>query len=569
MKRFLQVCSIVVMSLLLFTPITKASDYSELYVLITDAIINTNQQNEEQAQQALQEIEQLWATYSSEQAEAKAAVDQAIEAVMHASDEASRVKALSQLSKAISALDLAENPIDEKAERESFYSKFSPFMTQWEEAYLTNDTEKIQEAYKMLDAKWNQYEKPVRAQSIGLYGQIENQLAFMRIALSNEIPDTALANSYFTTLKSHIEQFMSGEDIVVEDKGYSLQTLVDLIDDALKAIEQTDYEAAADALTQFIIVWPNVEIEVSTRNSSLYNKLESDIPILVSRLSQTTPKVEEVVASLETFKKEIQLIQSNDSYSFWDSALILLREGLEAILIIMVLVSFLKRSNQERMVKWIYSGAATGVLLSAVMAILLAIVFDSLTSGTNREMIEGWVGLVAAIMMIGVGVWLHSKSTVQSWNTYLSKQMGHAISKGSVLAMAFISFLSVFREGAETILFYAGIIPKIEVFDFVLGIVIAVIILIIVALALTKVSGKIPIHKFFFVATIMIYILAFKIIGTSIHTLQLTDVVSTNVVDVLPVMSAIGFYPTVETILGQLVLLFIWAFVSWKQRKHS
>ncbi|MFF5993240.1 FTR1 family protein [Lysinibacillus sp. KU-BSD001] len=569
MKRFLQVCSIVVMSLLLFTPITKASDYSELYVLITDAIINTNQQNEEQAQQALQEIEQLWATYSSEQVEAKAEVDHAIKAVMNASDAASRVKALSQLSKALSALDLAENPIDEKAERESFYSKFSPFMTQWEEAYVTNDTEKIQEAYKMLDAKWNQYEKPVRAQSIGLYGQIESQLAFMRIALSNETPDIALANSYFTTLKSHIEQFMAGEDIVVEDKGYSLQTLVDLMDDALKAIEQTDYEVAADALTQFIIVWPNVEIEISTRNSSLYNKLESDIPILVSRLSQTTPKVEEVVAQLETFKKEIQLIQSDDSYSFWDSALILLREGLEAILIIMVLVSFLKRSNQERMVKWIYSGAVAGVLLSAGMAILLAIVFDSLTSGTNREMIEGWVGLAAAIMMIGVGVWLHSKSTVQSWNTYLSKQMGHAISKGSVLAMAFISFLSVFREGAETILFYAGIIPKIEIFDFVLGIVIAIIILIIVALALTKLSGKIPIHKFFFVATIMIYILAFKIIGTSIHTLQLTDVVSTNVVDVLPVMSAIGFYPTVETILGQAILLFIWAFVSWKQRKHS
>lgn len=217
------------------------------------------------------------------------------------------------------------------------------------------------------------------------------------------------------------------------------------------------------------------------------------------------------------------------------------------------------------MIKWIYTGAAMGIFLSIGAAIALSFLFNALTANSSREMLEGYIGLFAAVMMIGVGVWLHNKSNVASWNKYLSKQMGNAISKGSIFAMASISFLSVFREGAETIVFYVGIAPNMETFDFILGIVVAIII----AFILFKMSVRIPIHKFFFVATIFIYLLAFKIIGSSIHTLQLTDVLPTNVLHRLPVISSIGFYPTVETIIGQGVLIAIWLSVSFYQRQQS
>lgn len=570
MKRFLQVCSLIILFVYSSSHIVQAANsaYSDIYILITDGLINTKQNNEQLANEAIAEINTIWSTIRSDQKKEKDLADEAMQAVIDAETAERRIEAFSALSKAISALDLAENPIDVVAEREKFQMKYSPFMKQWEEAFASGDLVKIKEAYKMLDVKWNQYEQPVRSQSIGLYGKIENQMAFMRIALANEVPDTSLANSYYEAMKSYIELFLSGEDIVVEDQGYSLQTLVDFINDALKAIDEGNNEAASAALTEFIIVWPNVEIEVSTRNGSLYTILESKLPILVSELMQKKPDVDSIIEELQTYKTEIQLLQEHDSYSFWDSALILLREGLEAILIIMVLVSFLKRSNQERMVKWIYTGAAAGILLSVAAAVALSYLFNALTAATSREMIEGWIGLIAAVMMIGVGIWLHNKSSVQSWNAYLSKQMGNAISTGSLISMASISFLSVFREGAETILFYAGIIPKMEMFDFILGIVVALIILVIVAFVLFKLSVKIPIHRFFFVATIFIYVLAFKIIGTSIHTLQLTNVFPTTVIHELPVISAIGFYPTIETMSGQAVLLMIWAFISWKQRKH-
>ncbi len=232
----------------------------------------------------------------------------------------------------------------------------------------------------------------------------------------------------------------------------------------------------------------------------------------------------------------------------------------------MVLVSFLKKSNQQQMARWIYIGAGIGILFSIFAAVALSVLFNSLSMNTSREMLEGYVGLAAALMMIGVGLWLHNKSSVTSWNAYLSKQMGNAISKQSVLAMAFISFLSVFREGAKTILFYVGVAPNMPTFDFILGIILALLILSIVAVLLIKLTIRIPIHKFFFVATIFIYLLTFKIIGTSIHTLQLTNVLPTNVMDHLPVISEIGFYPTIETLLGQSILILICITVIVKQK---
>ncbi len=362
--------------------------------------------------------------------------------------------------------------------------------------------------------------------------------------------------SQYAELKQTIEDFVAGEETaqVVEGE-YSLTTLIAYIDEANDFIDAGDYKAASDKIREFITIWPSVEIEISTRNSSLYTKIESDMPILVSDLLKSQVDEERVKSKLDTFRTEIELIQGDTDYTLWDSALILLREGLEALLIILALVSFLNKSGQTATRKWIYVGAFVGVLLSAVAAILMSTIFNSATVDANREMMEGYVGLLAAAMMIGVGIWLHSKSSVTSWNRYISKQMGNAISSGSVFAMASVSFLSVFREGAETLVFYAGIAPKMETSQFVLGIVVALVILVVIAIVLFKASGKIPIHKLFAVATVLIYVLAFKIIGVSLHTLQLTNKISTTIVDGLPVVSFIGFYPTVETMIGQTILL--------------
>ncbi|MGR6906929.1 FTR1 family iron permease [Lysinibacillus sp. BSL11] len=571
MKHFLTRCSIVIVLMLtLALPVQAAQSYSHLYIAISDALMNTKQDKEAEAKQALEQFAVDWAKVSSEQKEAKAKVDEILAQATEATSKDERLEALSALSNALRALEKLENPVDEAAQRAEFGQKFKPIMADFEKALASGDIQAIDEAYKDFNSKWNKNERPVREQSIAMYGQIETQMAFLRISISAEEPDVALMQSQFADLKQTIEDFVAGKETadVVEGE-YSLATLIAYIDEANDFLDAGDYQAASNKIREFITIWPSVEIEISTRNSSLYTKIESDMPMIASDLLKSNVDQQAITKQLNTFRTEIELIQGDSDYTIWDAALILLREGLEALLIILALVSFLNKSGQNKMRKWIYVGAFVGVLLSAIAAILMSTILNSATIDTNRELMEGYVGLVAAAMMIGVGIWLHSKSSVVSWNRYISKQMGNAISSGSIFAMAMISFLSVFREGAETLVFYAGIAPKMETSQFILGIVVALLILAVLAVVLFKASGKIPIHKFFAVATILIYVLAFKIIGVSLHTLQLTDSLSTTIVDGLPVISLIGFYPTVETIIGQSILLVLVAATVLYKKKQA
>ncbi len=556
--------------LTLALPVQAAQSYSHLYIAISDALMNTKQDKEAEAKQALEQFAIDWAKVSSEQKEAKAKVDEILAQATEATSKDERLDALSALSNALRALEKLENPVDEAAQRAEFGQKFKPIMADFEKALASGDIQAIDEAYKDFNSKWNKNERPVREQSIAMYGQIETQMAFLRISISAEEPDVALMQSQFAALKQTIEDFVAGKETaeVVEGE-YSLATLIAYIDEANDFVNAGDYQAASNKIREFITIWPSVEIEISTRNGSLYTKIESDMPIIASDLLKSNVDQQAITKQLNTFRTEIELIQGDTDYTIWDAALILLREGLEALLIILALVSFLNKSGQNKMRKWIYVGAFVGVLLSAVAAILMSTILNSATIDTNRELMEGYVGLIAAAMMIGVGIWLHSKSSVVSWNRYISKQMGNAISSGSIFAMAMISFLSVFREGAETLVFYAGIAPKMETSQFILGIVVALLILAVLAVVLFKASGKIPIHKFFAVATILIYVLAFKIIGVSLHTLQLTDNLSTTIVDGLPVISLMGFYPTVETIIGQSILLVLVAATVLYKKKQA
>lgn len=571
MKHFLTRCSIIIALILtLALPVQAAQSYSHLYIAISDALMNTKQDKETEAKQALEQFAADWAKVSSEQKGAKAKVDEMLAQATEATSKDERLEALSALSNALRALEKLENPVDEAAQRAEFGQKFKPIMADFEKALASGDIQAIDEAYKDFNSKWNKNERPVREQSIAMYGQIETQMAFLRIAISAEEPDIALMQSQFKDLQQTIEDFVAGNETAeVVEGDYSLATLIAYIDEAKDFVDAGDYQAASDKIREFITIWPSVEIEISTRNGSLYTKIESDMPIIASDLLKSNVDQQAITKKLDTFRTEIELIQGDSDYTIWDAALILLREGLEALLIILALVSFLNKSGQNKMRKWIYVGAFVGVLLSAIAAILMSTILNSATIDTNRELMEGYVGLVAAAMMIGVGIWLHSKSSVVSWNRYISKQMGNAISSGSIFAMAAISFLSVFREGAETLVFYAGIAPKMETSQFILGIVVALLILAVLAIVLFKASGKIPIHKFFAVATVLIYVLAFKIIGVSLHTLQLTDNLSTTIVDGLPVISLIGFYPTAETIIGQAILLVLVAATIIYKKKRA
>ena len=111
---------------------------------------------------------------------------------------------------------------------------------------------------------------------------------------------------------------------------------------------------------------------------------------------------------------------------------ILLREGVEALLIVLALVSSLKAANQKKGLRWVYAGATAGILASVIIAFVLQALFPTVSSGTNREILEGFVGIFAVLMMIGIGFWLHSKSSLKSWKNYIDKKMAGSANRNFI-----------------------------------------------------------------------------------------------------------------------------------------
>ena len=136
---------------------------------------------------------------------------------------------------------------------------------------------------------------------------------------------------------------------------------------------------------------------------------------------------------------------------------------------------------------------------------------------------------------------------------------------GSFISRFALSFLAVFREGAETILFYVGILPRISSFDFILGIVLAILILVAIAITMGKTSQFFLPHKVFFVLSWLIYALSFKMLGVSIHALQLTSMAPNHLISGVSSIDLLGIYPSWEVVLSQLALVIIIVVVTVRQ----
>ncbi|HXC38161.1 MAG TPA: cytochrome c/FTR1 family iron permease [Burkholderiales bacterium] len=243
------------------------------------------------------------------------------------------------------------------------------------------------------------------------------------------------------------------------------------------------------------------------------------------------------------------------SGAFLASLIILLREGLEAILLLAAIVAFVTRTGKREALPWVHAGWVAALALGG-LTWLAATYFISI-SGAHRELTEGVTALVACVMLLYVGYWLHGKSQAQAWSHFLRAQVDSALERRTLRAMAGISFIAVYREIFEVVLFYEALWVQAGEpgHGAVLGgIATAIVLLALAGWAIFRYSVRLPIGPFFTAMSLLMAVMAVAFAGQGVKALQEAGLVASQAVPFFTV-SLLGIYPTLQTLGVQLLTL--------------
>jgi high-affinity iron transporter len=347
---------------------------------------------------------------------------------------------------------------------------------------------------------------------------------------------------------------------------------------AVAAAEAGRTEAASATAFDAYMAFESVEPTLRAMDGGLAGRLEAQFATLRTRAAGGATKAElgdlhgQLVAQLELAER---LVAEKPSAlnMFLQSLGLMLREGLEAILIVGAVLAFLTKTGAKRRRRDVHVGVGAAVLASLLTAVALETVFQ--LSGAQREALEGITMVVAAGVLFYVSYWLLSKIEVARWNRFVKEQVADAVTGGSTLALASVAFLAVYREGFETVLFYkalflaggAGAVGPI-----VAGILVGSVILGIVYVGIERFGVRLPLKPFFAVTSAFLYYMAFVFAGKGVAELQGGGYVSVTPFSPEIRFPTFGIYSTWETLGVQFFLVaaflvaLLWAFVIEPKR---
>ena len=368
----------------------------------------------------------------------------------------------------------------------------------------------------------------------------------------------------------------------IQKSGDFIATAVKYLDGAMALYNQGKFTEASQLSTlAYLEGIEPIEMQLKSNDPQLMSVLEEKMHHLSSMMEKHVPAIE-VQDSLNSAKQSIEVaskLVDKKEYSFVLAFLmamsILLREGLEAFLVIMVILSILNASGLKNAARWVHGGWILAILAGCVLWMMSGHVIKNQVE--NMELMEGVISIFAVFMLLYVGFWLHAKSEIGKWKDYINEKMKGAIKSESMIGLASLSFFVVFREVFESVLFLSAL--NIEAAGkqsnaIVLGVVTAFVIVIVLAVILLKFSAKLPIPQLFKVSSAVMSVLAVILAGKGVHSLQETGWSSIHGFPVMR-LELVGLFPTVETCAAQaviiVVLVFIWnsTILQSKPKKDS
>lgn len=413
-----------------------------------------------------------------------------------------------------------------------------------------------QKAFDRFDKTWRQIEGGIKKDSATAYRDIESNMGKVVYAFTINKPDQVL--QALQGLKAVNEKVANGgypKEAGFKKEDISLDEFIILLQKTKKEINDQNQTQALKNIKKANANWLSVEGVVVAQSASVYSDSERDLVIIQAMLAASPPNYQQANKIIDNMIKYLTPLASKSEYTYWDAAMILIREGLEALLVVIALLSFVKKSGESKGKGWIWTGILGGLGVSVILAIIVKFVISSGAFGNNNSLIAGWTGVFAALMLLYMSYWLHSQSSIADWNRYIREKSQTALTTGKLVSLGLLAFLAVFREGTETVLFYIGMASQIKLQALLLGFLIGAGILGILAYLMIYVGLKLPLRPFFMVSSVIVFYLCIKFTGMGIHSLQLAGLIPTTTAESVPSIGFFALYPSWESTIPQLILI--------------
>ena len=415
---------------------------------------------------------------------------------------------------------------------------------QWDLAFYVGRFAFSEEQAKLGEKLWNE-DAALRARFPNLQALTQTTPA----ALAQAIGQTK-ADALTAYLRRH-------PDAVMEQTTGSLDIARQKLRASLAAYEAGDKRKATDlALAAYLDGFEPIELALTARDKALMVRIEGAMGQLRGAIGRDAPPAE-VRAEIEgldgLFAEAARALapdQASTASSFLGAFAVLLREGLEALLIVVAMIAFLRKAERTDVLPYVHGGWVAalfaGGLTWAAATFLISI------SGASRELTEGFGSLIAAVVLISVGLWMHGKAQADTWQVYIREKLSRALSKKSAWFLFLLAFIVVYREVFETILFLTALWTQGGGGAMLAGIGAALVVLAVVAWVMLRLSRSLPISKFFQYSAILMAVLAVVLAGKGVAALQEAGMIDLHPL-ALPRIDWLGFFPTVEGIIAQLV----------------
>ena len=318
-------------------------------------------------------------------------------------------------------------------------------------------------------------------------------------------------------------------------------------------------EAQTLALSAYLDGFEPLEPMLVARNAALMGRIESGMGELRSGLERGLP-VDEVAARvsvLDALFDDAQTALAPDATSgasnFLGAFAILLREGLEALLIVVAMIAFLRKADRREVLPYVHGGwisaLVAGGLTWAVATYAIKV------SGASRELTEGFGSLFAAVVLLSVGIWMHGKSQADQWQRYIREKLSHALTKQSAWFLFGLAFIVVYREVFETILFFAALWTQGGVAMTLAGAGSAAVVLAVIAWIMLRYSRTLPVAKFFAYSSWLMAILTVVLAGKGVAALQEAGLIRIDPLFGGPRITMLGIFPTAQTVGFQIAMI--------------